>query len=90
MSYRKLVDRDGQAWQIRDRSRWEWTFEPDGGNPGPARTVRAPTYQEDPFELSAEELQSLLDSARSSSRPRARSGRRGRRETAPAPARWGA
>lgn len=71
MSYRKFVDRSGHAWQIRDRSRWEWSFEPDGGNPGPARVVRAPTYQDDPFELSTEELQQLLDSAGSPSRPRA-------------------
>ena len=71
MSYRKFVDRAGHAWLIRDRSRWEWTFEPDGGNPGAARTVRAPTYQDDPFELSTEELQRLLDSAKTSSGPRA-------------------
>ena len=71
MSYRKFVDRAGLAWQIRQRSRREWTFEPDGGNPGPARTVRAPGYQDDPFELSNEELQRLLDSARPSSGPRA-------------------
>lgn len=71
MSYRKFVDRAGMAWVIRDRSRWEWTFEPDGANPGPARVVRAPTYQDDPFELSTEELQRLLDSAGTGSRPQA-------------------
>jgi hypothetical protein len=71
VSYRKFVDRAGQAWQVRDRSRWEWSFEPEGGNPGPARTVRAPGYQDDPFELSAEELQRLLDSARTASTRRA-------------------
>ena len=49
---------------MRDRSRWDWQFEPEPGNPETARSVRAPTYQDDPFELSQEELQRLLDSAR--------------------------
>lgn len=71
MSYRRFVDRAGLVWQVRERSRREWCFEPDGGNPGPARTVRSPGYQDDPFELSTEELQRLLDSARPSSGPRA-------------------
>lgn len=71
MSQRKFVDRDGRPWTIRDRSRWEWQFEPDHGNPESARSVRAPAYQDDPFELSTEELQRLLDSARSSTQLRA-------------------
>jgi hypothetical protein len=71
MGYRKFVDRSGNAWSIRERSRWEWQFEPEGGNPGPARTVRAPGHQNDPFELSKEELQRLLDSAPGTGRTRA-------------------
>ena len=71
MSYRKFIDRSGKAWVVRDRSRWEWHFEPEGGNPGPTRVARAPTHQDDPFELSNEELQRLLDAAPSSSRTRA-------------------
>jgi hypothetical protein len=71
MSYRKFVDRTGRAWSVRDRSRWEWHFEPEGGNPGPTRVARAPGHQDDPFELSNEELQRLLDSAESSQRTRA-------------------
>lgn len=71
MSYRKFVDRSGNEWTVRDRSRWEWHFEPAGGNPGPPRVVRAPGHQDDPFELSNEELQRLLDAAPRSARPRA-------------------
>jgi len=63
VSERKFVDREGRPWTIRDRSRWEWRFEPESGNPGPARVVRAPGHQDDPFELSNDELQRLLDSA---------------------------
>ena len=71
MSYRKFVDGSGNAWRVRDRSRWEWHFEPEGGNPGPARVARAPGHQDDPFELSNEELQRLLDEAPGATRPRA-------------------
>jgi len=71
MSYRKFVDREGRVWSVRDRSRWDWHFEPGGGNPGPTRVARAPGHQDDPFELSNEELQRLLDSAPGSTRPRA-------------------
>jgi hypothetical protein len=63
MGYRRFVDRQGQAWEVKDQSRSEWVFAPAGGNPGPARTVRAPGYESDPFEMSNEELQRLLDSA---------------------------
>ena len=70
MSYRKFIDAAGYSWTVRDRSRWEWQFQPEPGNPGPARTVRAPGHQDDPFELSTEELQRLLDSAPGGSRPR--------------------
>lgn len=71
MSYRRFVDREGNAWRVRDRSRWEWHFEPEHGVAGPARVARAPTHQDDPFELSVEELQRLFDQARPSTRTRA-------------------
>lgn len=71
MSHRKFVDRAGHAWRVRDRSRWDWHFEPEPGNPGATRVVRAPGHQDDPFELSNEELQRLLDSAPAGDRPRA-------------------
>ena len=45
------------------RGRSEWLFEPVEGNPGPARSAQAPGYERDPFEMSIEELQRLLDSA---------------------------
>lgn len=69
MSYREFVDRAGNGWTIRTRSRWEWHFEPRKGNPRPTHAAKAPGYQEDPFELSQEELQRLLDSARPLRRP---------------------
>jgi hypothetical protein len=44
---------------------------PVSGNPGPRRIAEPPGYERDPFELSIEELQHLLDCARQPrSRPR--------------------
>lgn len=63
MGYRRFTDRDGYHWEVRDRTSSEWELEPVGGNPNPRRVVRAPGYQSDPFELSEEELQRLLDEA---------------------------
>jgi hypothetical protein len=54
----------GHVWEIQDRSRNEWEFAPVGGNPEPRRTVPAPGYESDPFELSNEELQRMLDAVR--------------------------
>jgi hypothetical protein len=64
MGYRRFVDTDGNAWEVKDQSRSTWDLEPIGGNPGPAISVQVPTYEADPFELSDRELQRLLDSAR--------------------------
>jgi len=61
MGYRNFTDRDGKTWEVRDRSPWDWDFHPIGDNPEQVRTVPAPTYERDPFELSQEELQRLLD-----------------------------
>jgi hypothetical protein len=63
MAFRKFIDRDGQEWEVRIRSKTEWDLEPVGGNPQRARTAPAPGYEKDPFELSREELQHLLDSS---------------------------
>ncbi len=61
MGYRRFSDRDGHQWEVRDRSRSEWELQPVSGNPHPPRTIRPPSYEADPFELSIEELQRLLD-----------------------------
>ncbi|HEX9581512.1 MAG TPA: hypothetical protein VF970_10445 [Gemmatimonadales bacterium] len=63
MGFRRFVDREGREWEIRVRGRSEWEFVPVANNPGPGRTATAPGYEGDPFELSAEELQRLLDVA---------------------------
>ncbi len=63
MGYRKFTDRDGRSWEIRDHSRSEWMFEPLPGNPEGRTAVSPPGYDNDPFELSNEELQTLLDAA---------------------------
>ena len=63
MGFRTFTDREGRRWEIRDRSDREWDFVPDKGNPGPARVVERPDYETDPYELSSEELQRLLDAA---------------------------
>lgn len=69
MAHRTFTDRDGLTWEVIARSKAEWEFSPARDNPEPPRTVRPPGYERDPFELSAEELQLLLDS---SGPPRAR------------------
>ena len=71
MAYRKFIDRDGNEWEVRDRSRSEWEFAPISDNPEAPRTAPAPGYEKDAFELSKEELQRLLDSAQPA-RPRQR------------------
>jgi hypothetical protein len=64
MGDRRFADRAGKRWDIVVRSRSEWVFEPVEDNPGPARTGAPPGYETDPFELSIEELQQLLDASR--------------------------
>jgi hypothetical protein len=63
MANRTFSDRSGNRWEIRTRSRSEWEFEPIEGNPGPARLATPPGYESDPYELSVEELQTILDAA---------------------------
>ncbi len=63
MAFRKFVDRDGHEWEVRPRTRSDWNLEPFGSNPHHARNAPSPGYEKDPFELSREELQKLLDSA---------------------------
>ncbi len=64
MGDRRFTDRDKKPWDVVVRGRHEWSFEPVQDNPGPARSVEPPGYETDPFELSVEELQRLLDQAR--------------------------
>ena len=33
MGYRRITDRDGETWDIKDQSDSVWRFEPVGGNP---------------------------------------------------------
>ena len=61
MAFRTFVDRQGLQWEVRPQSRDEWELCPAGDNPGPARTVPPPGYETDPYEMSKEELQELLD-----------------------------
>jgi hypothetical protein len=61
MAFRRFQDPDGHSWEVRVRSREEWAFGPVGDNPHRPRTAPAPSYETDPFELSKEELQRLLD-----------------------------
>ena len=63
MAYRNFVDRDGRTWEIRDRTRANWTFHPVPGNMASPIDVPSPNYENDPFELSIEELQKMLDGA---------------------------
>jgi hypothetical protein len=62
MGYRRFTDREGNTWEIHD-SHSDWEFRPTAGNARPAVRVPAPGYEQDPFELSSEELQRVLDRA---------------------------
>lgn len=64
MATRRFTDKGGRDWDVRVRSRNEWEFEPVGDNPGPALLVVPPAYEQDPFEMSVEELQKLVEAAR--------------------------
>lgn len=63
MGHRTFVDRNGNGWQIRPVTKAKWEFLPEPHNSERPRTVSAPSHERDPFELSKEELQALLDSA---------------------------
>jgi hypothetical protein len=63
MGFRRFTDREHRAWEIRPVRRDEWEFSPAGENTERPRTVPSPGYEKDPFELSQEELQQLLDQA---------------------------
>ena len=72
VGYRRFTDRGGAAWEVRDMSFTEWQMVPVG-QPGVAVVrVRAPVQERDPFEVSTEELQRMLDAERPRGAPRAR------------------
>jgi hypothetical protein len=64
MSHRRFVDGAGRRWEIRVASKGDWRFEPVSGNPSPRRRGDVPLYATDPFELSEQELRTILDAAR--------------------------
>jgi len=64
MAQRRFADRDGRRWEVRVRSRTEWEFEPVEGNTEAPRKAQPPGYEQDPFEMSMEELQGMLDASR--------------------------
>ena len=66
MAYRKFRDGSGAGWEVRDESRSRWVFEPMPGNAGDRQAVSPPGYTDDPYEMSDQELQRLLDRARPS------------------------
>jgi hypothetical protein len=63
MGYRRFSDREGETWEVKDRSRSEWEFVPVSRTSGKPLQVPAPGYEGDPFELSVEELQRMLETA---------------------------
>jgi hypothetical protein len=72
MAERRFADTGGRRWAVRVRGRDEWEFEPVEGNTEPPRLGRPAGYEQDPFELSIEELLRLLDAARPRGASRAR------------------
>jgi len=73
MGDRRFAGHDGKRWDVVVRSKREWIFEPVEDNPGPRRSVEPPGYETDPFELSVEELQAVLDGAQAARAPRKKS-----------------
>ncbi|HKK08326.1 MAG TPA: hypothetical protein VKA44_05520 [Gemmatimonadota bacterium] len=64
MGYRKFSDRDEDGWEVRDESDRRWVFRPLRGNEKAETRVTPPSGVDDPFELTTEELQKLLDGGR--------------------------
>jgi len=73
MAHRTFADSSGNRWEINPVGRSEWTFDPIEGNPGPARTSTPPGYETDPYELSVEELERLLEAAVPRRKPKGKS-----------------
>lgn len=73
MGYRRFTDREGEVWEVRDASSSEWELVPVSGSGRRALRIRVPAYEADPFELSAEELQRLVDAAGGGGGPRRKS-----------------
>jgi len=73
MAHRTFSDHHGNRWEIIPVGRSEWTFDPIEGNPGPARTGTPPGYETDPYELSVEELERLLEAAVPRRKPKGKS-----------------
>jgi hypothetical protein len=63
MSFRRFTDHDKRDWEIRPVSSSVWELSPVGENTERARTVPTPGYEKDPWEMSQEELQRLLDAS---------------------------
>lgn len=61
MADRNFLDKQGRKWEIRVRSKSEWDLVPAADNRERPRSIRPPGYEPDPFEMSVEELQRLLD-----------------------------
>jgi hypothetical protein len=72
MGYRRFTDREGATWEVRDVSNAEWELVPVSVPGGRPVRVKAPAYENDPFEVSGEELQRLLDAERPGHGPTAR------------------
>ena len=70
MSHRRFTDRNGHAWEVRERSRSEWELAPVAGNPNSSVSVPPPGYESDPYELSEQEMQRLLESAPKPGKPK--------------------
>ena len=70
MAYRNFTDASGRKWEIQVRAKSEWELHPAGDNKDRMRIVRPPGYEPDPFEMSIEELQRLLDQGESPGRTR--------------------
>jgi len=59
---RRFEDPDGNGWEVDPREDFKWHVVPLEGNDGTRKIVTPPPQADDPFELSEEELQRLLES----------------------------
>ncbi len=68
MGYRRFIDREGRAWEVRDINTYEWELVPESGDTGDRFRMPTPNYERDPFELSNEEVQRLVDKGQQQTR----------------------
>jgi len=59
---RRFEDADGHEWEVHPQEAFKWQFVPLEGDEAERRIVTPPPGADDPFDLSDDELRTLLES----------------------------